>query len=62
MTVERYELVRDVEIRHVGGHVHPCADAEPVDRRTLGQESGDLVLVEITADEDPRVGEAGIVK
>src|ERR1039458_1712679 len=48
------ELVRGIQGGRVIRDTKPCPDPYGIDRHTLGDESGEIMLVEATGHEDPR--------
>ena len=57
-----HELVDHVQARRVLGHRKCRADAEAVDGRAVGDEAGDLMLIEIAAGDNLDVGQSGCIQ
>ena len=56
------ELVGAIQVGGVGGYPHAGSDAGRVDRGVLGDEAGQVVLVQAAGSEDPYFGQAGLVE
>jgi hypothetical protein len=56
------ELVGAVEGRGIGGDTQLGADTRGVDGHTVAPEPLEVILVEPAADEDPHVGQPGLVQ
>src|SRR5260370_18961907 len=56
------QLVCRVEVRVVGRHAHPRADAESVDEGAIAHELVDGKLIEATAREDAHFLQAGLIE